>query len=492
MSARGKKGGGSNVTPLREFAPFRFDLERGDGVELAEHLLRDLQGERAVKIKFDRDAFWKYEAARGVWEKVPDEAPTRLLALYAGKTVPGPGGAPRALRLRAGDIVGAVAIAQKLAADPGFFNDAPAGVAFANGFVVLVTEPDPDEPARAVARPEIRPHSPEHRATFALPCAYDPAAAAPRWERFLQEIWTPPEEPAASAEARAAGASDRGARVRAIEEWIGAALLGEAVTYQICLVLLGNDGANGKSTLLKTLRALFPPDTVRSIAPHAWARGFQLAQLAGARLNVVNELPEADIAGGDLFKAVISGDAVSAEHKYTDPFTLLPRAGHLFACNGLPGTRDQSGGYWRRWLVLPFERTFKEHEQDRGLEAALAAELAGIAARVLAAAGKLRARGYLITPDASAEAKELWQLETDTVRQWVRDCAEPDPAAHTKLPDLYPTFKGWATANGHVPMASNKFGAALERLGHRKRSKLDRWYPLRVLPAAEARWGPRP
>ncbi len=506
MSARAKGGGkarGSGDEAGVFAPPPRFDLERGDSVELAQRLLVDLQaGDAPAPIVFDLGAFWRYAAARGVWEKVPDEAATRVLATYAGALVPGARGKPKALRLSAGDIAGAIRVAAKLAAQPGFFNAAPRGVAFANGFVAIAVAPDPEEPARVIGRAVLREHSPDHRATFALPCAYDAAAPAARWARFLDEIWTPPEEGDWPAEARAAGERDRMARARALEEWVGAALLGEVTRHQVCLILIGSEGANGKSELLKVLRKLFPPDAVRSIAPHEWQRGFQRAELAGARLNLVNELPDADVAGGDLFKAIVAGDAVAAERKYSDPFTLESRAGHLFACNVLPGTKDQSGGYWRRWLVLPFERTFERKDWDLALEATLAGELPGIAARVLAAAARLAARGHMLVPESSEEAKRRWQLDVDQVRAFLDECADgcapaPRGPCHPKAcpdhretrDDLYPVFAVWLRANGHRPMAKNTFANRLKMLKLERRTELERWYAVKLRDAARRRYG---
>src|SRR5439155_3534731 len=221
-------------------------------------------------------------------------------------------------------------------------------------------------------------------------------------------------------------------------------------------------GANGKSTLLHVVRTLFPPAAVQAIKPQLWGNVFHLAELAGCRLNVVNELPDADIAAGEAFKAVVSGDPVNAARKRRDPFTFVPQAGHLFACNELPGTRDQTGGFWRRWGVLTFERTFLPAEQDPGLRARLVrTELPGIAARVLAAAGRLSQRGRFVLPPSAHAAKARWQWESDQVRQFVEDRV-PDllrrGQGRVSAQTLYEAFSVWSRQNGHAGMTSTTFG----------------------------------
>ncbi len=447
-------------------------FERGDGVEIARRLLVDASGFSEVGVIYDRDTFWRYAPRRGVFEEVPRSYLGRLVGRYAGAPLPEVKGEARALRLWRGDITGAIAQAADEAEERGAFDRAAVGVAFRNGFATV----------DATGTVDLHAHSPTHRATFALGFDFDPTATAPRWEAFLGEMLE--------------GHPDAAAIVACLEEWIGAALTGDVVRYQVALVLVGALGANGKSTFLTVIRWLFPPGSVQAIGPALWGNVFHLAELAGARINIVNELPDADIAAGEVFKSMISGDAVNAAHKHGKPFTFAARTGHVFACNGLPGTRDQSGGYWRRWLIAPCDRSFVGRE-DFGLADALRAELPGIAARVVAAAGRLRARGRFEIPATSAAAKLRWQLDSDQVRQFLADHGavrrlheangqramaisvrrRVDPR-WTRAQHLYEAFAVWAKANGHGPMSSTKFGARVGTLLERRIRNDGNWYLL--------------
>ncbi|MEZ4395052.1 MAG: phage/plasmid primase, P4 family [Polyangiales bacterium] len=270
-----------------------------------------------------------------------------------------------------------------------------------------------------------------------------------------------------------------------LQEFAGAALVGMAATYAVALVLVG-PGNDGKSRVLNVLRALFPVTAVCSIPPNAWGRGFLLAELAGKRLNVVSELPGADVQDGDRFKQVIAGDAMTAERKYETPFTLIPEAGHVFACNELPGTRDQSRGFWRRFAVIPCTRSFQAHEEIKDIDRqVIRAEIAGIAAWALEGAARLQREGRYSTPKASEEAKAEWQQDSDQVRQWVAARCEILPAGTSPwrengVDKLYPDYRTWATANGHTPVASGKLASRLKALGHEHRTKIARLYRLEL------------
>lgn len=316
----------------------------------------------------------------------------------------------------------------------------------------------------------------------AAPPRHAPDAPAPRWDRFLAEVFD--------------GQPDVAARVHFLEEWVGATLFGTITKWEVCLVLVGLLGANGKSTLLFVLRQLFPREAVQAIEPQLWSNVFHLAALVGARINIVNELPDADVVAGEKFKAVVSGDAVNAAHKHRDPFTFAPRAGHLFACNGLPGTRDQSGGFWRRWGVLTFERTF-EGAKDTDLRFRLVRdELPGIAARVVAAAARLERRGRFDVPATAEGAKQLWRLETDQVAQFLADrdamselrdanAERAEQAGRhavdarwTRASHLYARFGAWAKSHGHVGMSSTKFGRRTKELLAWEDRASGVWYAL--------------
>jgi putative DNA primase/helicase len=208
-----------------------------------------------------------------------------------------------------------------------------------------------------------------------------------------------------------------------------------------------------------------------------------LAELAGKRLNVVSELPERDILESERFKAVVTGDPLTAARKFRDPFTLVPTAGHLFACNALPATRDQSYGFWRRPIVLPFAHRFTKTERVRDYHLTiLATELGEIAAWAVEGAARVQAKGEYTLAEPSAEAKRFWQIDTDQVRQFLEDCARGDASAQTSLVDLYCAYTVWAKETGHGGMSRNALGSRLRGLGHGARSALGRFYRLALQP----------
>jgi putative DNA primase/helicase len=462
--APGEDGGPGDAPPP---APpgRRGGLVRGDAVELGARLLEDLRAGSSVPLVYDRNEFWRYDDAAGIYRAVREADAFRAVAAYAGAPI-----GKKTLSLSESAVGGAVKMARQFASSlGGYFNAAPEGIAFANGFVVL-------EGGRAV----LRPHSPDHRAQFALPFAYDPAAPAPRWHRYLAEVFTYPNEEHAEPDDRALLAEDREARIRLLQEHAGACLIGRAVQHAVCLVLTG-EGANGKSVYLTVIKALFPRGATASIAPQLWENRFYLAELAGVRLNAVSEMPESEMADSGPFKTVVAGEEITVARKHQHPFELLPVAGHLFACNALPSTRDLSEGFWRRFAVVAFDRTFADHERELDLAARLVAEeLPGIAAWVVAGAAALAARGRFVLPASSEHVKDEWQRSADQVRQFIEECTTAGGRMNPSR--AYEAYAVWTRRTGHGALTRGKFWRRLAKLLPQRCDGEERFYERSLRP----------
>ncbi|HVU00380.1 MAG TPA: phage/plasmid primase, P4 family [Polyangiaceae bacterium] len=435
-------------------------FERGDHVEIGEALIDEL-GKAGVLVH-DDGQLYRYSKHSHVFEGVLESEQSRIVQSFAGSLT---GKKERPLVIRRVDVAGSMRLAWDAVATPDFFATARPGLAFRNGFVEVTA-----------ARILVHEHSSDHRARYAYPFAFIADANPMRFLAFLADAF--------------GGDADASDKVKLLQEYVGASMLGIATKYQRAIVLLGA-GANGKGVFTTITEAAMPPGSCCAIPPQEWADQYRLAMLAGKRLNVVSELPEADIIGTDAFKAVVAGDSLTGRHIRQAPFTFRPVAGHVFAANKLPGTIDQTHGFWRRFLVLPFERVFREDEQDPALaEKMIRAELPQIASWFLEGGRRVLEQGRYTVPTSSGAAVEKWKRHADQVRAFVDELAErlpPDaPAdAWSRASDVYRRYRGWASENGHRPMASNSFGERMKLLGLASRhTKTGERYPVDI-PASE-------
>ena len=410
-----------------------WTFQRGDHVELADATLATLE---TTAVTFDDGSFWRYEPARGLWLPVASEMVHTTVATFAGSPVLA-GQGVRPLKVSHGAIVGATEIMRsELVSRPGrrVFADAPMGIAFANGFVQVVG-----------GMIVVHQHSPDQLVRHAHPFAYAGVAPHPLFDQMLLDIFADTDP------------MDRAARIDLLQEFIGISVIGEATKYQRVLVLHG-DGGNGKSQVVEIARAIVPGNGAVSVPPQLWAERFQIARLVGAVANFVDEIPERDITGGELFKSVVSGEPVHTERKHQDPFEFRPRAGHIFNANTLPGTVDQSHGFWRRLLVCSFTWDMEKAPCHRPNAAAsvIAAELPAIVAWAIEGAARVQRNGGFTVPASSTALMETWRTDADPVRRFVQTMLTSDPTAAASSTAMYGAYRDWADRNGFSEMSSTE------------------------------------
>ena len=125
---------------------------------------------------------------------------------------------------------------------------------------------------------ELRPHDRESYRTTQLPVAWSPEADAPRFTRFLEEVFK--------------GDPDTPEKIRVVLEMIGYTLMAHT-RYEWFIILVGG-GSNGKSVLLFVLEALLGRENVAAVQPSSFGRSFQRAELHCKLANIISELHEGE------------------------------------------------------------------------------------------------------------------------------------------------------------------------------------------------------
>jgi putative DNA primase/helicase len=298
----------------------------------------------------------------------------------------------------------------------------------------------------------LRPHDPDYRTTIQLPIRYDPQATCPAWERFVGEVWP--------ADCVAAGVP-----------WQLAALLLCPTKSVQQAVLLTGEGANGKSTMLRAYRALLGRQNTAGISLHRLeADRFAAARLQGKLANICPDLPSEHLASTSVFKALTDGDdSVHAEVKYGRQWDLYPFCRLVFSANHLPRSNDSSHAFFRRWLVLPFERQFEPGvagtRPRETLDAELADphELSGVLNRALDVLSAVQVRGIAETPSMRAAWLEF-RATTDPVAIWLDAETRDDPAASTPCRLVRVAYQQACRREGRPVPSDTAFGLAVKRL----------------------------
>jgi putative DNA primase/helicase len=441
-------------------------------VNLAGRFVEDVERATGIAPVSTRNAIHIYDQEDGVWREIKKDEAQSLIQGYDGVDV----GYVRKkkdgseedytspLRLSAGKVEGIYKclLASQDALDPQFFDLAPRGVAFKNGFVTVTKDGVTSGPK-----------SPDNRVTTCQPFDYSPEADFPEWRAVLGKVFE--------------GDNDAPDKRLLLQEFAGACIIGIATDYAACLVMLG-DGANGKSVVAETIADyLLPPDSVTYTTPQSWARSFTLSRLRNSRLNVATELPDAELTSSDVFKAVIDGGKLEVEDKNKDPYTMRPRAGHIFLANGLPHTPDNSHGFWRRFRALEFNRDFTKdpkQETKEAIKAKLTKEAAGIMIWALAGAVRLLRNGKYTVPASHYRIMGEWRKQNDQVASFVDECCTT--RGETSGKEAFNAFRDYCDRNGRKTMSNLTFGRRLKGVGISSRSTRNGVvYGIEILPTAD-------
>ena len=276
-------------------------------------------------------------------------------------------------------------------------------------------------------------HDPGFLSPVQIAAAFDPSATCPAIDAFLAEVL--PED-----------------TIPLVHE-IAAYLVTPDNSLQRAFMLLGN-GSNGKSTLLNVLTAFLGKEHVSAVELQKLDEDrFAPADLYGRLANICADLDARALRSSSSFKAITGGDTLRAERKNRDPFHFVPYARLLFSANEPPPTPDGSHAFFRRWIVVTFDRTFSDAEKKPKLIDALTTptELSGLLNHALRARPALIERGNFRTTSSTDAAMERFKRDADSVAGFIADSCQLDAEQTIERPAMYGAYKAWCVDNARRP-----------------------------------------
>lgn len=430
---------GWKLRPIRRDPEGRALLSDPSEHGLASAFVRELGAE----VKIVSSYLHVYDATAGCWRMLTDaQAIGRVLELH-GRDVVTADGKSSTVNMTAKKAKEIYTHARHMReyVDDTFFESRRRGVMCSNGFVTVKD-----------GVPRLEDPSPDHRVLNALPYPYDPDADYSDLEDLLRNVWQ--------------GDEDVEEKIAAFQEFYGAALLGMATDYARALMNVGG-GANGKTTLMRIMEKVIPPELRASIAPQQWNRQEYVIELYDKLLNSVSEIPERRFLANDTFKQIIGGDPLSARRLWGQVQRFRPYAGHVFSANELPEMDDHSHGLWRRWLVLNYNRNF-EHDPARKTVDQINEMFAGKEPAILRwcieGAARLVLQGAYTEPSSHLVTLADWKRDTDNVASVAAKCFVLTPNEKTQSSELYATYKEAAEAEGLRPASHVAFGRRMAKL----------------------------
>lgn len=321
----------------------------------------------------------------------------------------------------------------------------------------------------------LQPHNPAHTLLNRIPHPYIANAACEQFIAFLNSVW--------------AGDRDRHEKIQLIRQWIGYLLVADS-SMQKMLILKG-EGANGKSVIVDLIRELVGETNTSNAMLDRLRQAYVRATMEGKLLNESADLPKKGLTPDGELKALIAGDAIEVSPKFKPSHTIKPYVRFMVATNNMPDCKDTSDGYFRRLMILTFNRQFAEHERNPHLLGSLIPEIPGIIAWALEGLYELREQGRFSIPPSSEQAVSIYRNDIDPVRLFAEECLVASTDRSGFLPrDLFMAYRAWCRDRGFDAGNMVTFGRQLSVLGFDQRKSGNTWWLVSAKEAGQEYFRP--
>ena len=146
------------------------------------------------------------------------------------------------------------------------------------------------------------------------------------------------------------------------------------------VIFLYGTGANGKSVIHDVLSGLLGEESLSnySINNLTDENGYFRAKLKDKLINYGTDIDLSKINAG-VFKTLASGEPINCRLPYKEPFIMKNYAKLIFNLNDISDVKiENTHGFFRRFLFIPFETTIPKDQQDKQLAKKLLQNKAGI------------------------------------------------------------------------------------------------------------------
>jgi putative DNA primase/helicase len=303
----------------------------------------------------------------------------------------------------------------------------------------------------AEGKGKLMPFNADDFITYQLPFNYDPTANAPQWQKYLDRV-VPEKE-----------------KQLVLAEYLGYLFVRNG-TCQLKLekvLMLYGSGANGKSVFFDVVNALLGTENVSSYSLENLTEklGYHRASIANKLVNYASEM------NGNLesaiFKQLVSGEPIEARFPHGRPMILHNYAKLIFNCNELPRVVEHTDAYFRRWLIIPFDKTIAKEHQDKELgRKIIARELPGIFNWILNGLDRLMTQKGFTHCKAAEEAVKEFRREVDSVQMFFDEQGwQPSTDKVEELQPLYSEYKQFCVEDTYRAVGKGNFRKRLEVVG---------------------------
>lgn len=228
-------------------------------------------------------------------------------------------------------------------------------------------------------------------------------------------------------------------------------------------------GANGKSVLFEVLNGLLGDENISHFSLESLTddTGYYRAKIKDKIVNYGTDIKLSRIDAG-MFKTLASNEPIEARHPYGRPFIMKDYAKLIFNVNRLDNANiEHTHGFYRRILIIPFEITIADEDQDKSLHTKILENPAGVLNWVIAGAERVIRNADIFISKECIDFKAKFIKETDSAALFMdAEHYVKDEATKTPLKTLYFEYKNFCLDDGYRSLGRNNFSKRLDAAGY--------------------------
>jgi putative DNA primase/helicase len=219
------------------------------------------------------------------------------------------------------------------------------------------------------------------------------------------------------------------------------------------MFLFTGRGSNGKSTILDLIKTFLGDSNYSALSLENVTARFNTAELENKLANIGDDIDNVTVKDTGTLKKISAGNTVTVERKSERPHKITPHATHIYSANEIPRSFDKTDGFYRRWIIVPFNARFSSTDADfdpmifdKITTPTALSYLLNIAIR---GAKRLMSRGSFCEPQIVKDALENYKADNSTVLSWIDDRNLNEDYMLDRPRDvLYDEFVDWCKSSG--------------------------------------------
>ena len=224
-------------------------------------------------------------------------------------------------------------------------------------------------------------------------------------------------------------------------------------------------GDNGKSVFLEYIESSVGKNNVSRVTLQDISeQTFMAAELHGKSANIFTDLEHYELKKSGKIKTITSGEGIQVQRKNKDPFLMYPFVKLIFSCNRFPKVYDQSQGFFRRWIIIKWERNFeRDPERDVQLKQKLSddtVERNKVFSCIIHLSRRLYRTGKFTHTNHWKDIQTEWNSNADPIDDFVSSYIV-DSENNKTVREVYQFYKQKMFEKGDNPLRIGQFGKAL-------------------------------